>query len=185
MTYTIEEMTGAHAEAAARLLHETFLGRTEDWQDLDSALAEVRGLLVPENVNRIAVDDAGTLIGWIGAMPMYRDRVWELHPLAVAAGQRGRGIGRVLVEDLERQVAARGGQTLWLGSDDENFETTMGGVDLYEDIPGAIRDFRELRGEHPGGFYLRLGFRITGVLPDANGPGKPDIFFAKRVGEGV
>src|SRR5690606_2494014 len=164
-------------------LHETFLGRTEDWQDMDSARAEVRGLFVPENINRVALGGDGQMIGWVGAMPMYRNRVWELHPLAVTAALRGGGIGRALVEDLERHVAERGRQTLWLGSDDENFETTMGGVDLYPDIPGAIRDFRVLRGEHPGGFYLKLGFRISGVLPDANGPGKPDIFFAKRVGE--
>ena len=37
-------------------------------------------------------------------------------------------------------------------------------------------------GQHPYEFYLRLGFRIAGVLPDANGRGKPDIFLAKRVG---
>ena len=35
--------------------------------------------------------------------------------------------------------------------------------------------------DHPFEFYLRLGFRIAGVLPDANGFGKPDIFLAKRV----
>jgi hypothetical protein len=49
-------------------------------------------------------------------------------------------------------------------------------VDLTRD-----RDFRTLRGEHPGEFYLRLGFRIVGVLPDANGRGKPDIFVAKSL----
>lgn len=182
MDYRIQDLTALHVEGAARLLHETFLGRTEDWQDLESALAEVRGLFVPENINRVALDDRDRLIGWIGAMPMYRGRVWELHPLAVAAAHRGQGLGRALVADLERSVAERGGRTLWLGSDDENFETTLGGVDLYQDIPGLIRGFRVLRGEHPGGFYLKLGFRVSGVLPDANGPGKPDIFFAKRVG---
>lgn len=182
MSIVIEDLTDAYAEAAARLLHETFLGRTEDWQDMDSARAEVAGLLVEGHINRVAIDPEGRLIGWIGAQPTYHGRVWELHPLAVAASCRGRGVGRALVQDLERQVAERGGQTLWLGSDDENFETTMGGTDLYADIPGAIRDFRVLRGEHPGGFYLTLGFRVSGVLPDANGLGKPDIFFAKRVG---
>jgi aminoglycoside 6'-N-acetyltransferase I len=107
--------------------------------------------------------------------------VWEIHPLVVDASYRRRGIGRALVEDLERTVAARGALTLWLGSDDENGETTAGRVDLYVDVPAAIRDLKKLRGEHPYEFYRRLGFPVTGFLPDANGPGKPDIFFAKRV----
>ena len=95
---------------------------------------------------------------------------------------RRQGVGRALVHDLERLVESRGALTLWLGSDDEHDETSAGGVDLYADVPGAIRDLKKLRGEHPAEFYLRLGFRVIGVLPDANGRGKPDIFFAKRVG---
>jgi aminoglycoside 6'-N-acetyltransferase I len=87
------------------------------------------------------------------------------------------------VHDLERIVAERGGETLWLGSDDENGETSLADVDLYVDPAAAIRDFRKLRGDHPCEFYLRLGFRVVGVLPDANGVGKPDVFFAKRVRE--
>jgi len=112
---------------------------------------------------------------------MYGGRVWELHPLVVSGSHRRRGIGRALVEDLERLVAARGALTLWAGSDDENNETTLSGRDLYPDIPESIRTIRNL-GDHPYEFYLRLGFRIAGVLPDANGRGKPDIFLAKRVG---
>lgn len=33
-------------------------------------------------------------------------------------------------------------------------------------------------------FHVRLGFVVAGVLPDANGRGKPDIFLAKRVSPG-
>ena len=138
--------------------------------------------LVPDRISRVAVDSCDKVLGWVGAIPMYRGRVWELHPLVVAESHRRQGIGRALVEDLERVVAGRGAVTLWLGSDDENDETNLSGVDLYADLPGAIRDFRKIRGEHPGEFYLRLGFRVVGLMPDANGPGKPDIFFAKRVG---
>jgi aminoglycoside 6'-N-acetyltransferase I len=113
---------------------------------------------------------------------MYGGLVWELHPLVVAESHRRRGIGKALVHDLERVVEGRGALTLWAGSDDDNAETTLSGVDLYADVPGSIRDLRKLRGDHPLEFYLRLGFRVIGVMPDANGRGKPDIFFAKRLG---
>ena len=170
-------------DQTAALLHDAFRGRTEDWQDLPSAREEVMASLASDRVSRVAInDDAGVVIGWIGGIPTYSGRVWELHPLVVSRPHRRRGIGRALVNDLERKIAARGGLTLWLGSDDENDETTVSGVNLYENVPGAIRDLTVVRGEHPCEFYRRLGFRVVGLMPDANGPGKPDIFFAKAVG---
>jgi aminoglycoside 6'-N-acetyltransferase I len=169
-------------EEAAVLLRDAFRNRTQDWQDLDSARREVFASLAPDRISRVALDASGKVLGWIGGIPMYGGLVWELHPLVVAESHRLQGIGRALVQDLERLVEGRSALTLWLGSDDENGETSLSGVDLYADLPGSIRDLKKLRGEHPYTFYLRLGFRVTGVLPDANGRGKPEIFFAKRVG---
>jgi aminoglycoside 6'-N-acetyltransferase I len=168
-------------DRTAELLFDTFRGRAEDWQDLDSAREEVLASLAPDRISRVMVDPSGAVVGWIGGIETYGGRVWEIHPLVVSASYRRRGLGRALVEDLERLVAARGALTLWAGSDDEHGETTLGGADLYPDIPGAMRNIRNLH-NHPYEFYLRIGFRIAGVLPDANGPGKPDIFLAKRVG---
>jgi aminoglycoside 6'-N-acetyltransferase I len=167
-------------EQAARLLHAAFLGRTEEWQDVESARREVFESLAEGKINRIAMDESGGVIGWIGATPIYRGRVWEIHPLAVSAPHRRRGVGRALMLDAEEIVRREGGLTLFVGADDEAGETTLGGVDLYRDVPNAIRNVRNLKG-HPYEFYLRLGFSIVGVVPDANGPGKPDIFLAKRV----
>jgi aminoglycoside 6'-N-acetyltransferase I len=99
----------------------------------------------------------------------------------VSQAHRGSGIGAALVRDLESAVAARGALTLWVGADDENFETSLGGVDLYDDLPARLREVRG-GGAHPCAFYGRMGFQIVGVMPDANGRGKPDIFMAKRVG---
>ncbi len=73
----------------------------------------------------------------------------------------------------------RGGITLQLGSDDESGMTSLYGADLYPDVLGHLANIRNLRG-HPYEFYQKLGFSIVGVMPDANGPGKPDIFMAKR-----
>jgi aminoglycoside 6'-N-acetyltransferase I len=166
-------------EPASHLLLNVFRNRTEDWQNLDSARQEVVASLAPDRISRVLMEDS-LVVGWIGGMPTYSGRVWELHPLVVSGSHRRRGIGRALAEDLERLVASRGGLTLWAGSDDEHDETSLSGADLYPDIPGAIRSIRNLGG-HPYEFYLRLGFKIAGVLPDANGPGRPDIFLAKRV----
>jgi aminoglycoside 6'-N-acetyltransferase I len=183
MTFPIVDLkpdAGELIEQAARLLLDAFRDRTEDWQDIASARQEVFESLSSDRISRILVDEAGIARGWIGGTPMYGSRVWEIHPLVVSEAHRQRGIGRALVEDLERLVARRGALTLWAGSDDEHNETTLSGTDLYQDIPGAIRSIRNLR-RHPYEFYLRLGFQIAGVLPDANGRGKPDIFLAKRV----
>ena len=168
-------------DATAQLLLDTFLGRTDDWQDLDSARTEVKQSLDSERVSRVIVADSGLVLGWIGAVPSYGGRVWEIHPLAVRPSYQRQGIGRALVEDLEACVAPRGALTLWAGSDDEHDETTLSGQDLYPDIPAALAGARSLK-HHPFEFYLRLGFRIAGVIPDANGIGKPDILLAKRVG---
>ena len=168
-------------EPTARLLLDVFRNRTEDWQDLESARQEVLASLEPDRISRVFVDGSRDVLGWIGGISTYGGRVWELHPLAVAGSHRRRGIGRRLVDDLERLVAGRGALTLWAGADDEHGETTLGGTDLYPDIQGAIARIRNT-GRHPYEFYLRVGFTIAGVLPDANGPGKPDIFLAKRVG---
>jgi len=36
--------------------------------------------------------------------------------------------------------------------------------------------------DHLPGFYLRQGFEVIGLIPDASGPGTPGILMAKRIG---
>jgi aminoglycoside 6'-N-acetyltransferase I len=90
------------------------------------------------------------------------------------------GIGRLLVEDFERQASDAGVHTIYLGADDEDNRTTLAGKDLYPNVWDHVTNIRNLK-DHPFEFYKKCGFHIVGVLPDANGPGKPDIFLAKRV----
>ncbi|NTV62705.1 MAG: GNAT family N-acetyltransferase [Oscillochloris sp.] len=151
----------------------------EAWPHLESAIDEVSEALAPGKICRAALDTSGDLLGWVGALPQYGGNVWELHPLVVRPEHQGRGIGRALVEDLAGQVRAQGGLTIFLGSDDEDNMTSLSGVSLYPEVWPHIAGIRNLR-RHPYSFYQRCGFVIVGVVPDANGPGKPDILMARR-----
>jgi aminoglycoside 6'-N-acetyltransferase I len=184
LAYAISDLDPGDEEAirqAAELLVEGFREDWPDaWPDLDAALQEVRECLGEGGICRAAVAEGGAILGWIGARPSYGENVWELHPLVVRPDAQRRGIGHALVADLEERVGERGGYTLWLGTDDETNMTTLSGVDLYPDVLGRLAKIRNLRG-HPYEFYQRLGYAIVGVMPDANGPGKPDIYMAKRL----
>jgi len=165
---------------AAALLVDGFRGHSPSWPDMDAALEELGESLEPGHICRVAVSEQGTVLGWIGGCPQYEGHVWELHPLVVHPDHQRRGIGRALVRDLEEQVRARGANTLWLGTDDEDNRTSLSGVDLYPDPLAHLARIVNLGG-HPYEFYQKVGFVIVGVMPDANGPGKPDIYMAKRV----
>jgi aminoglycoside 6'-N-acetyltransferase I len=182
MQFNIRDLTANDLELideAARLLHETFspLGA---WTTMYEARQEVVDSTGADRVSRVALGDDGALLGWIGAIRQYDGHVWELHPLVVAEKQRRHGVGRALVQDLEAVLKEKGALTLWLGSDDVLGETSLSDVDLYSDLPAALREVRSW-GNHPLPFYLKLGFRVIGVMPDANGRGKPDIFLGKRI----
>jgi aminoglycoside 6'-N-acetyltransferase I len=151
------------------------------WTTVAEARQEVVESLNADRVSRVARTDEGAIIGWIGAIREYDGLVWQLHPIVVDKAHRRHGVGRALVRDLEAILTARGALTLWAGSDDLAGETSLGGIDLYPTLPGALDAVRSW-GHHPLPFYRRLGFHVIGVMPDANGPGRPDIFLGKRLG---
>jgi aminoglycoside 6'-N-acetyltransferase I len=164
----------------AILMMDAFKENPDYCPDMETALEEVRDLLGPGHISRVAVDEQGTVLGLIGGRPHYEGHVWEVHPLAVRPEHQRKGIGRALVADLEARVRERGALTLWLGTDDVDDQTTLSAVDLYPNPLEHLARIRNLRG-HPYEFYQKMGFVIVGVMPDANGWGKPDIFMAKRV----
>ena len=182
MQFKIEDLSATDAariDGAAALLHAAFspLGV---WTTMAEARDEVVVSISGEKISRVAVGSDGVVLGWIGAMPEYDGLVWQLHPIVVDEAHRRHGIGRALMQDLEAMLIARGGLTLWAGSDDLAGETSLGGIDLYPALPAAFTDVKSW-GRHPLPFYRRLGFQIIGVMPDANGPGRPDIFLGKRL----
>jgi aminoglycoside 6'-N-acetyltransferase I len=182
--FSISDLTSGAEEKIRQVAELLVDGFREDWPDawptVDDALKEVRESFGEDRISRVAMDEAGAVLGWIGGMPSYGENVWELHPLVVRPNLQRRGVGRALVADLEERVRERGGYTLWLGTDDESGMTSLSGADLYPNVLERLANIENLRG-HPYGFYLKLGFSIVGVMPDANGFGKPDIYMAKRL----
>lgn len=169
-----------HIHEVASILMASF---TESWETMEQSLQEVEESIQEDRISRVAIGEEGTAVGWIGGQSIYRGNVWELHPLVVAESYRDQGIGRALVADFESCVRARGGITIYLGTDDETNSTSLYGQDLYPDVLAKAMQLTD-RNRHPFGFYKKLGFEVVGLLPDANGFGKPDIFMAKRVQQG-
>ena len=144
------------------------------------AMGEVRASLGEGRISRVAVLPDGELRGWIAAASHYKGYVWELHPLVVGGAFRRQGIGRALVRDLVKQVKARGGRTIWTSTEGKTGGTSLSGAELF---PGVLDRLKNIQGlhEHPFEFYRKAGFEVIGVMPDAGGPGKPDIYMGMLV----
>ncbi len=165
----------------ARVLLEAFAHIPHWLPTLDRAQEEVSESFAPGRISRVALDENGGAAGWVGGIPDYDGNVYELHPLAVKPSEQRRGIGTALVRDFEEQARQRGALTVYLGTDDEFGGTTLHGVDVYPNVLEHLERLRNLK-NHPYEFYQKCGYVLVGILPDANGFGKPDIFMAKRVG---
>ena len=165
-------------EQAAALLVDGF-AEPRGWPTIEAAREEVASV-VGAGFARAAIHGS-RLLGWVGGLPEYSGRVWELHPMVVRVEYRRRGIGRALVEAFEAEASGRGALTATLGTDDDSRMTSLADVDLYENVAGHIAALHDLGRGHPFLFYRKLGYVVTGVMPDANGRGRPDIFMAKRL----
>ena len=168
-------------QQAAQILVDAFKTHwPEAWPTLNDGLDEVHEMLDTDRILRVALDAELNVAGWIGGIPQYDGHVWELHPLVVKTELQGKGIGSDLVLDFEEQVRLRGALTITLGTDDEDNSTSLSSVNLYDDTWKKIKEIKNLKG-HPYEFYQKKGYIITGVMPDANGIGKPDILMSKRI----
>jgi aminoglycoside 6'-N-acetyltransferase I len=172
------ELTDAQKLQAAQILADSLpLG----WATLKDAMDEINERLIPENTLLAAVEK-GDVIGWGGILaPSYNGNVFEMHPLAVKESKRKQGVGRMIVTALENAARNRGGLIMWLGADDEheNGETSLANADLFDRLPERLAGFEP--GTHQTAFYMKLGYKVIGVMPDANRAGKPDIFMGKRL----
>ena len=168
-------------EEAARVLLDTFLAENNrTWETIADARNELNECLNP-NFVCVACVREGSVTGWIGARQMYGNTTWELHPLVVHPRFQGCGIGRKLLQYLEKTAAKRGVGGIVLGTDDEAESTSLSTYDFDSgSVTEAIEGITNLT-RHPFEFYEKCGYRIVGIVPDASGPGKHDILMWKRV----
>ena len=151
-----------------------------EWlQDLDAARDEVADALAPGKRALVMLDDGGAPIAWVAAGPAW-SRVWELQPLIVAPEHQRRGHGRRLVREIEHLAKAARALTMMLGTSDTVGATSLSGVDLYYDTFGRLTSLTARR-PHAVEFWRRVGYQVVGVVPDAEGPGKPSISLARRL----
>lgn len=172
----IVELTKENKEyinQAAELLAEAFPHSYKD-----CSVEEVNKRLSQNRIALVATDD-NKVLGFIGAIHQY-SHGYELHPLVVKKEYRGKNIGTKLIAELENKIRNIGGLTIYLGSDDEFSATTLSNTNLFVDTYNKIENIKNIK-RHPFEFYQKVGYKIVGVIPDANGIGKPDIWLAKSL----
>ncbi|HBT63415.1 MAG TPA: N-acetyltransferase [Ruminococcaceae bacterium] len=172
----LDRQSRRHRRQSAELLAEN----PELWPAMEIARSVVNTLLAPNRVCLCALDEKDTVIGLVGGLPDYDGVVWELHPLVIKKTHRGHGLGRRLVKALEKEASLRGALTMILGTDDLTGSTSLSNVDLFDNTGGRIANI-VCRERHSYEFYLKCGYSIIGVIPNANGIGKPDILMGKSI----
>jgi aminoglycoside 6'-N-acetyltransferase I len=175
----LAELGADHTAEAARILREAIAGPS--YKADGEAEAEVATFLGadPERF-ALAALDGDRLLGWIGGVRGYSHSL-ELHPLVVDPPLHEQGIGRFLVKALEARAAEGGFLAIHLGTDDEVGGTSLHGADLFPDALAKLSAITPTALGHPFFFYRKLGFEPVGLIPDANGFGKPDLLMSKRL----
>ena len=168
----------ALVERLAAITFKAFQKPAPGWlPDIDAARRQVVDAGSAGRLGRVLVDD-GVPQGWIGIIR--RRYLWEIHPIAVAKDAQGKGTGTALVEDAAQLAKKAGALTLYASTSDETGATNLSGADLYDNPSSAIANI-QAHARTPYRFWQNVGFTVVGLLPDAEGAGKPAIHLARRV----
>ena len=166
---------------AAEILYITFVEYNENlWlKNMEEATEEVEECIKEENIC-IGIKINGKLIGWAGLKPMY-DKTWELHPIVIKKEFQGKEYGKKLLNEIEKNALNNGIIGIVAGSDDETNSTSLSdkeinGKNIFEEIKN-IKNYKN----HPYEFYQKCGYTIIGIIPNANGQNKPDIWLWKDI----
>ncbi len=68
-----------------------------------------------------------------------------------------------------------------LGTDDEYNKTSLSDIDINENNIFEEINKIQNKNKHPYEFYQKNGYMIVGIIPNANGLRKPDIWMWKNI----
>jgi aminoglycoside 6'-N-acetyltransferase I len=173
----LSTLTPTQHDALAQLTFEAAAEHSPAWLPTLDAARELLADAAPKHA-LVALDDERPT-GWIAAAHSW-SRIWEIHPLVVGIASQRCGIGRQLVAAVEAIARAHGVLTMILGTSDNTTATSLSDVDLYIDTGTHLTAATSHR-SHPLAFWQRVGYTVVGVIPDAEGAGKPSIQLAKRL----
>jgi len=147
--------------------------------NVTQALADVVQF-APEDRSLVARDSEGAPIGWVRMEHFKKQSSAEIKLVAVHPTRRRQGVGRTLVMASEERMRVIGCVTMLATVGDTRGRTNLYGMDVTEDAPRLLANFA-CHADHPAGFFLKIGYRLVGLLPDAYGPGKHDLTLARRI----
>jgi aminoglycoside 6'-N-acetyltransferase I len=178
---TIVDLDQLSAAQQDQLTELTFDAGAEHSPGWHPTLASARETIdeARDKLARVLLDEEARPVAWIAASHDW-GRLWEIHPMIVARAHQRRGFGRLLVREIEVRAARAGALTLTLSTSDMTGATSLSGVDLFADPARRLVELTTTK-PHPVSFWIRLGFVVVGVTPDAEGPGMPSISLAKRL----
>lgn len=162
---------------AARQNHPRWL------QDRERVLEEFARVTRPEGAARV-LEREGRWIAWIAAAPTFPG-IWKLHPLLVDPECQGQGAGRILVSAIEEAARERGARVMIVTTGDATEATNLSGIDLYPDVLGHLKKLAPRPGVegHAVFFWQKVGYALSGVVPDSGGPRIPSFQLVKRLVE--
>jgi aminoglycoside 6'-N-acetyltransferase I len=92
---------------AAVVLYNVFNNlENQSWPTIDSAKMEVNECLENNNICIGMLID-NKIVGWVGLRPMY-EKTWELHPLVVIDDYQNMGVGKILMNEIEKRAKEKG-----------------------------------------------------------------------------
>lgn len=107
----------------------------------------------------LCAEDKGQVVGYVcyGQVPLTLSG-WDLYWIAVDPFQQGKGIGSMLIREMERQIAALGGRQVYIDTSS---------LPLY----AAARRL-----------YEKCEYTIAAVLPNFFRPGDDKVLYSRDIG---